>query len=76
MIMASTGASGLDAAADLSTATAPAAGPFLSGTLRFAGEPAGDTMAAGTASGDFTAKFDSIKPFTVPAGATAMLMQQ
>lgn len=76
MIMARTGASGLDAAADLSTATAPAAGPFLSGTLRFAGEPAGATMATGTASGDFTAKFDSIAPFTVPAGATAMVMQQ
>lgn len=76
MIMASTGASGLDAAADLSTATAPAAGPFLSGTLSFAGTPAGDTMATGTASGNFTAKFDSIAPFTVPAGATAMLMTQ
>ncbi len=76
MIMATTSASGLDAAADLSTAKAPAAGPFLSGTLSFAGEPAGSTMAAGTASGDFTAKFDSVKPFTVPAGATAMLMQQ
>jgi hypothetical protein len=33
-------------------------------------------MASGTATGDFTAKFDSIAPFTVPAGATAMLMQQ
>jgi hypothetical protein len=76
MIMASTGASGLDAAADLSSAKAPAAGPFLSGALTFAGEPAGGTMASGTASGDFTAKFDSIKPYTVPAGATAMLMQQ
>lgn len=76
MIMATTGASGLDAAADLSTASAPAAGPFLSGTLSFAGEPAGATMAAGTASGDFTAKFDLIAPYTVPAGATAMLMQQ
>jgi hypothetical protein len=76
LIMASTGASGLDAAADLTTATAPAAGPFLSGTLRFAGEAAGATMASGTATGDFTAKFDSIAPFTVPAGATAMLMQQ
>lgn len=76
MIMATTGASGLDAAADLTTATAPAAGPFLSGTLSFAGQAADTTMATGTASGDFTAKFDSIAPFTVPAGATAMLMQQ
>ena len=76
MIMATTGASGLDAAADLTTAKAPAAGPFLSGTLSFAGEAAGSTMASGTASGDFTAKFDVIKPYTVPAGATAMLMQQ
>lgn len=76
MIMATTGVSGLDAAADLTTAKAPGAGPFLSGTLSFAGEAAGATMATGTASGDFTAKFDVIKPFTVPAGATAMLMQQ
>lgn len=76
MIMATTGASGLDAAADMTTAKAPGAGPFLSGTLSFAGEAAGPTMASGTASGDFTAKFDVIKPFTVPAGVTAMLMQQ
>jgi hypothetical protein len=76
MIMATTGAAGLDAAADLTTAKAPGAGPFLSGTLSFAGEAAGPTMASGTAAGDFTAKFDVIEPFTVPAGATAMLMQQ
>lgn len=76
MIMATTGASGLDAAADLTTAKAAGAGPFLSGTLSFEGEAAGATMASGTASGDFTARFDVIKPFTVPAGATAMLMQQ
>lgn len=76
MIMAKAPASGLDTAADLTTAKAAAAGPFLSGTLSFAGEAAGATMASGTASGDFTAKFDVIKPFTVPAGATAMLMTQ
>ncbi|MCW2985552.1 MAG: hypothetical protein JWR63_3122 [Conexibacter sp.] len=76
MILAQTGAPGLDAAPDLSTAHAPAAGPFLSGTLSFAGEPAGATMATGTVSGDFTAKFDVIGPFRPAAGATAMLMQQ
>jgi hypothetical protein len=76
MIMAQTGAAGLDAAADYTTAKAPAAGPFLSGTLSFAGEAAGATMATGTVSGDFTAKFDVIPAYTPAAGATAMLMQQ
>jgi hypothetical protein len=76
MIMAKAPASGLDTAADLSTATAAAAGPFLSGSLSFTGTPTGSDMSAGTASGTFTAKFDSIAPFTVPAGATAMLMTQ
>lgn len=75
MITAPTGASGLDAAADLSTATAAAAGPFFSGKLGFAGTASG-TMASGTLSGDFTAKFDSIPAFAPAAGADAMLMQQ
>ena len=75
MITATTGASGLDAAGDLSSATATAAGPFFSGALSFTGEPSG-TMASGTLSGTFTAKFDSIPAFTPAAGAEAMLMQQ
>jgi hypothetical protein len=75
MITATTGAAGLDAAGDLSSATAAAAGPFFSGALSFAGEPTG-TMATGTLSGSFTAKFDSIPAFTPVAGAEAMLMQQ
>jgi hypothetical protein len=75
MISAATGASGLDAAGDLSTATAAAAGPFLAGTLSFAGESMG-TMATGTVSGDFVAKFDSIGTQSLPAGNDGMLMQQ
>jgi hypothetical protein len=75
MISATTGASGLDAASDLTSAKAAAAGPFFSGTLSFAGEATG-TMATGTLSGTFTAKFDSIPAFTPAAGADAMLMQQ
>jgi hypothetical protein len=59
----------------MSSARAAAAGPFFSGALSFAGEPSG-TMASGTLSGTFTAKFDSIPAFTPAAGAEAMLMQQ
>lgn len=75
LISARTGASGLAAAADLSTASAPAAGPFLSGTLSFAGQAMG-TMASGAISGNFAAKFDSIGSQSLPAGNDAMLMQQ
>jgi hypothetical protein len=75
MISATTGAAGLDAASDLTSAKAAAAGPFFSGALSFAGEATG-TMATGTLSGSFTAKFDSIPAFTPAAGADAMLMQQ
>jgi hypothetical protein len=75
LISARTGASGLAAAADLSSASAPAAGPFLGGTLSFAGQPMG-TMAPGAISGDFTAKFDSIGAQALPAGTDGMLMQQ
>jgi hypothetical protein len=75
MISARTGAAGLEAAGDLSTATARAAGPFLSGTLSFAGEGMG-TMATGAATGDFTAKFDSIGAQSLPQGNDAMLMQR
>jgi hypothetical protein len=75
MISATTGASGLDAASDLSSAKAAAAGPFFGGSLSFSGEAMG-TMATGTLSGDFTAKFDSIPAFTPAAGADAMLMQR
>jgi hypothetical protein len=75
LISAQTGATGLDAAADLSSATAAAAGPFLSGTLAFAGQPLG-TMATGTISGDFAARFDSIGAQGPAAGTSGMLMQQ
>jgi hypothetical protein len=75
MITAETGPSGLEVASDLSSATAPAAGPFLSGTLSFSGEGMG-TVASGTAGGDFAAKFDSIGTQAVPAGNDAMLMQR
>jgi hypothetical protein len=75
MITATTGAAGLDAAGDLSGATATAAGPFFSGALTFSGTPTA-TMATGTLAGDFTAKFDAIPAFTPAAGADAMLMQQ
>jgi hypothetical protein len=74
MISAQTGAAGLDAAADMTTAKAAAAGPFLAGTLSFAGEPMGP-MATGTLSGDFAAKFDSIGTQSLAAGTDGMLMQ-
>jgi hypothetical protein len=75
MITASTGPSGLNAAGDLSSASAPAAGPFLSGQLAFAGEPSG-TMAMGTMTGDFAAEFDSIGTQRLPEDNDAMLMQR
>ena len=75
MITGQTGDAGLSAAGDLSTATAKAAGGFLAGTLSFAGESMG-SMASGTVSGDFAAKFDSIGTQTLPAGNDAMLMQR
>jgi hypothetical protein len=75
MITASTGASGLNAASDLSQASAPAAGPFLTGQLAFAGEPMG-TMAMGTMTGDFAAKFDSIGTQRLPEDNDAMLMRR
>lgn len=75
MISAKAGGSGLAAAGDLGSATAAAAGPFLSGTLSFTGEPMG-TMASGTISGDFAARFDSIGTQSLPAGNDGMLMQR
>ncbi|HEU4976620.1 MAG TPA: hypothetical protein VFT50_16120 [Baekduia sp.] len=75
LITAQTGGSGLDAASDLSTASAPGVSPFLTGTLSFAGEGMG-TMAAGSVSGSFAAKFDSIGTQTLPDGNDAMLMQR
>ena len=75
MISARAGASGLAAAGDLGSATAAAAGPFLSGTLSFTGEPMG-TMASGTIAGDFVARFDSIGAQSLPAGNDGMLMQR
>ena len=74
MITATTGEDGLHAAPDLQNASAPAAGPFLLGQLAFAGEPLG-TMATGTISGDFAAKFDSIGQQWLPEGTDAILMQ-
>jgi hypothetical protein len=74
MITANTGESGLHAASDLQNASAPAAGPFLLGQLAFAGEPMG-SMATGTISGDFAAKFDSIGQQQLPEGTDAILMQ-
>jgi hypothetical protein len=73
IISAETGASGLEAAADLSTANAAGVSPFLGGTLSFTGEGMG-TMATGTVSGDFAAKFDSIGTQKLPEGNDAMLM--
>jgi hypothetical protein len=73
--VANTGASGLDAAGDNSTAKVTGAGPFLGGTLSFDGEPMG-SMASGTVSGDLVAKFDSIGSQSLPAGNDAMLMQR
>jgi hypothetical protein len=73
LISSQTGAAGLDAAADLSKATAAGVAPFLSGTLSFEGEAMGG-MATGPLSGDFAAKFDSIGTQSLPAGTDAMLM--
>ena len=73
IINAETGAAGLEAASDLSTAKASGVSPFLTGTLSFTGEPMG-TMASGTVSGDFAAKFDSIGTQKLPEGNDAMLM--
>ena len=76
MISAPTDASGLTVADDLSSASAVAAGPFLAGSLQFAGEGLG-TMASGTLSGDFAAKFDSIGTQQLAAGAPdAMVMKR
>jgi hypothetical protein len=73
MITGSTGASGLTAAPDLSSASAPATGPFLSGQLAFHGEPMG-TMTMGTITGDYAAKFDSIGTQRLPEDNDGMLM--
>lgn len=75
MINAETGASGLEAAGDLSTAKAAGVSPFLTGTLSFEGEPMSG-MASGTVSGDFAAKFDSIGTQKLPEGNDAMLMER
>jgi hypothetical protein len=75
MISATTGESGLNAAPDLQNASAPATGPFLTGQLAFAGTPMG-TMATGTVSGDFAAKFDSIGEQRLPEGTDGMLISR
>lgn len=75
MIVASAPASGFTAAGDLSSASVAGAGPFLSGALSFAGEAFGG-MAAGTLTGDLTARFDSIGAQVLPADATGMLTRR
>lgn len=75
IISGTTGAAGLEAADDLSSATAKGAGGFLTGTMSYAGEPMG-TMSSGTVSGDFAALFDSIGTQRVPAGNDAILMRR
>jgi hypothetical protein len=56
------------AAPDLSSASVNAVGPFLSGTLSFTASGASGNTAAGTLSGNYTAKFDVIGPQS-PAAA-------
>jgi hypothetical protein len=76
MISAPAGAPGLTVADDLSSASAAAAGPFLAGSLQFAGEGFG-SVASGTLSGDFAAKFDSIGTQQLAAGGPdATLMKR
>jgi hypothetical protein len=75
-ITASTGPTGLTAASDLSSASAPAVGPFLTGTLGFAGEPTTGMSTPGTITGDFAARFDSIGSQSLPAGTAATLMRR
>jgi hypothetical protein len=59
MIIAPAKAGALQASADLSSASARGAAPFLTGTLQFAGQGSG-SFASGTLSGSLTARFDSI----------------
>ena len=75
LISGTTGPAGLDAAADLSSATAKAAGGYLTGALSFTGEPMG-TMSSGALSGDFAALFDSIGTQRLPEGNDAILMRR
>jgi hypothetical protein len=67
----------LSVAADSSSARAKGEGPFLAGTLRFkvlvGSHP--PNSAAGTVSGSFVAKFDSIGAKRVKRGAAATLSQ-
>jgi hypothetical protein len=70
MISSPAPGSAFTVAADLTSAHATGAGPFLSGALDFAGAAQG-TTAFGQITGDFTAKFDSIGPRS-PSG-TAIL---
>lgn len=75
MIIGTTGADGLNASDDLSSATAKAAGGYLTGALSFAGESMG-TMATGTVSGNFAAAFDSIGTQRLPEGNDGILMRR
>jgi hypothetical protein len=56
---------------DLSSATVTGAGPFLSGNLNFTSTGSFGNTAAGTLSGDYTAKFDSVGPQS-PASSGAL----
>jgi hypothetical protein len=55
-------------ASDLSSASVTGSGPFLGGKLAFAADSAFSSSAIGTASGDLTAKFDSIGNVPLTAG--------
>jgi hypothetical protein len=57
-----------DTVSDLSSASVTGSGRFLSGKLAFASDSGFDSTAIGTASGDLTAKFDSVGNVPLTAG--------
>lgn len=64
----SAGGGVFDTAPDLSSASVTGSGPFLSGKLAFASDSAFGSSAIGTATGDLTAKFDSVGDVALTAG--------
>jgi hypothetical protein len=66
MISATGGA--FDTAPDLSSASVTGAGSFITGKLAFASDSSYGAGAVGTATGDLTARFDSIGPIGLTAG--------
>jgi len=66
----------LTVAPDLTSATAGGTGPFLTGSLSYAGRPApdGGEGTEGTASGDLTARFDGIAPIPLDSFSTVGLI--